>query len=169
MKSFALLFAAAFAAPLASAHVSLEQTSAPAGSYQKLTFRIGHGCKGSPTTSLIVSLPAAVTGAKPMPKPGWTISLGAGAVDTPKGKTGADAVHEVSWSGGSLPDDYYDEFSMQVRLPDTPGKIYFKVAQLCAEGRWDWVQTPADGVEITAPAPMLEVLPAAPAADHHHH
>jgi uncharacterized protein YcnI len=42
------LIAAALLASSAQAHITLEQDSARAGSYQKLTFRVGHGCDGSP-------------------------------------------------------------------------------------------------------------------------
>jgi uncharacterized protein YcnI len=65
MKTATLLFAASLAAPFAQAHINLEQTSAPASASQKLTFRVGHGCEGSPTNSITVVLPEAVTGTKP--------------------------------------------------------------------------------------------------------
>lgn len=164
MKTSTLILAAAFLAPAAYAHITLEQSSAPAGTYQKLTFRVGHGCDGSPTNSVTVILPEAVTGAKPMPKPGWSISATEATLNTPlesNGTTITSAVREVSWKGGPLPDGQHDEFSMQVKLPDIPGKYYFKVIQQCDKGRMEWIELPsAPGAKMKAPAPMLEVLPA---------
>jgi uncharacterized protein YcnI len=171
MNTPRLILAAALFAPLAQAHITLEQATAPAGAYQKLTFRVGHGCDGSPTNAISVLLPEAVTGAKPMPKAGWTLATADAKLATPiqsHGKTITSAVREVTWTGGPLPDAYYDDFSMQVKLPATPGSYYFKVTQLCDKGRIDWVETPsATGAKLKAPAPTLEVLPAATRAHQH--
>lgn len=148
-----LLIAVILATPFAHAHIGLEQTSATAGAYQKLTFKVGHGCEGSATNAITVLLPEAVTGAKPMPKSGWTIT---------------SAVREVSWKGGPLADAQYDEFSMQVKLPDAAGKYYFKVTQVCDKGRAEWSELPAaPGAKMKFPAPVLDVVPAAASAHQH--
>ena len=171
MKKRILILAAALAPPLAQAHITLEQGTAAAGAYHKLTFRVGHGCEGSATSGVTVLLPEAVTGAKPMPKPGWSLSTTQGPLNTPvdtPAATVTSAVREVSWKGGPLPDAQYDEFSMQVKLPEIPGKYYFKVLQQCEKGRTEWSETPAaPGVKMKAPAPVLEVLPAAGPAHQH--
>ncbi len=163
MKKITLLTLALLASQVASAHVTLDQPTAQAGAYHKLTFKVGHGCDGSATHTVKVSLPDGVAGAKPMPKAGWKINTLIEPLATPytsHGKTISSDVREVSWSGGLLPDAHYDEFSMQVKLPDTPGKLYFKVSQLCEQGRWDWVEIPRDGQsrkDLKAPAPVLDV------------
>lgn len=155
-----ILIAAALLASSAQAHITLEQDTARAGSYQKLTFRVGHGCDGSPTKAVTVTMPESVIGAKPMPKPGWNIRL-------VEGKP-ASAVREVSWSGGPLPDAYYDEFSMQVKLPAEPGKLYFKIVQQCEKGSVAWDELPGEaGVKVKSPAPVLNVLPAEGAVHQH--
>lgn len=159
----ALAALAGMASPLANAHVTMEQTTASTGAYQKLTFKIGHGCEGSGTHTVKVTLPDGVMGAKPMPKAGWKLSTQVEDLATPyqsHGKTISKDVREVSWSEGLLPDAHYDEFSVQVKLPDTPGNLYFKVTQLCEQGRWDWVEIPKEGQskkDLKAPAPMLDV------------
>ena len=56
----------------AAAHVVLEYQVANAGSYYKATFKVGHGCGTSPVKQIVVTIPAGVQGAKPMPKAGWT-------------------------------------------------------------------------------------------------
>lgn len=166
-----LLIAAILAAPFAHAHIGLEQTTAVAGSYQKLTFKVGHGCEGSATNAITVVLPEAVTGAKPMPKAGWTLSTVDATLNAPivsHGVTITSAVREVSWKGGPLPDTQYDEFSMQVKLPDAAGKYYFKVTQVCDKGRAEWSELPgAPGAKMKFPAPVLEVVPAASPAHQH--
>jgi uncharacterized protein YcnI len=144
----ALWIAALLAAPLAHAHITVAPATAPAGAYQTLVFKVGHGCAGSATTGITVQLPEGVT-AKPMPKAGWTIAL---------------APREISWRGGPLPDAYYDEFTLQARLPDAPGRLVFKVGQQCEKGRVDWADV--DPASKT-PAPVLEVVPAALPMHHH--
>ncbi|MFZ6870511.1 YcnI family protein [Undibacterium sp. Di27W] len=157
----------------AYAHVTLEQATANAGAYHKLTFKIGHGCEGSATTAVKVSIPESVSGAKPMPKAGWKIDTSILPLSVPynsHGKTISQDVREVSWTGGPLPDAHYDEFAIQVKLPEKAGKVYFKVTQLCEKGRLDWVEIPADGQagkSLKAPAPVLDVLEKAEAAHQH--
>ncbi len=162
--------AAILAAPMAFAHINVEPAAASAGAYQKLTFRVGHGCDGSATNSLTVLLPDGIAGAKPMPKPGWSIATVEGKLAAPvmaHGVAITSAVREVSWKGGPLPDAQYDEFSMQVKLPDTPGKLYFKVIQNCEKGSAQWGEQPgASGTKVKFPAPVLDVVPA---ASHAHH
>lgn len=161
------------AAFTAQAHVTIGPASAPAGAYQTLAFKVGHGCDGSATTGITVQLPEGLASAKPMPKPGWTIELVEGRFSTPltvHGKTVTGGVREISWRGGPLPDAYYDEFVMQVKLPDAPGRYVFKVGQQCEKGRVDWADVPAQGASAKTPAPVLEVVPtdAGEHAGHHH-
>jgi len=164
-----MFFAAILIAPMALAHINVEPASATAGAYQKLTFRVGHGCDGSATNSITVLLPDALAGAKPMPKAGWSIATVDGKLAAPVMSHGVvltSAVREVSWKGGPLPHAHYDEFSMQVKLPDAAGKLYFKVIQGCDKGRTEWSELPnAAGAKVKFPAPALDVVPA---ADHAH-
>ena len=167
----ALLLAAILAAPMAFAHINVEPASASTGAYQKLTFRVGHGCEGSSTNSITVLLPDGIAGAKPMPKAGWSIATVDGKLAAPvvsHGVSITSAVREVSWKSGTLPDAHYDEFSMQVKLPDTPGKLYFKVIQGCDKGRAEWSeQQGATEAKMKFPAPVLDVVPAASRAHQH--
>jgi uncharacterized protein YcnI len=160
-------------ASIANAHVTLDQAKAKAGSYHKLTFKVGHGCEGSTTHTVKISLPEAATGAKPMLKPGWKIDTVSQTLSKPyesHGKKISTGVREVTWSGGQLPDAFYDEFSIQVKLSDEVGKLYFKVTQLCEKGRLDWIEIPAEGQSskgLKAPAPVLEVEAKNEAVPHH--
>ncbi len=109
----------------ASAHMGIElRGSTPtAGSSTTLMFRPGHGCDGDATNALSVEIPAGVTGAKAQQKAGWKIST------SNDGKT-------ITWSGGALPDDQFDEFGLRVTWPkaaagSAPQKYYFKSVQTC--------------------------------------
>ena len=62
------------ASPATLAHVSLEQGTAAVGAIYRANFRVPHGCEGHATTIRItVQLPEGVTGARPMPKAGWSL------------------------------------------------------------------------------------------------
>ena len=169
-KSLAAASIAWLLAGPACAHVTIDPPAAPAGAYQRIAFRVGHGCDGSATTGIVVQLPEGLASAKPMPKPGWTIELAEGAFAVPlqlHGKTVTRGVRQVAWRGGPLPDAYYDEFVVMVKLSDTPGRYVFKVGQQCEKGRVDWADVPANGARSTTPAPVLDVVPAQ-AAGHQH-
>lgn len=159
-------------ATLAQGHIVLAQPEAPAGSYYRATFKAGHGCDGSPINTITVRLPAGARGAKPMPKAGWTIERRLNKLPVPytsHGKTITDDVSEITWRGGPLPEGFYDEFVLQVQLPETPGPLWFKVKQVCEQGEVDWAEIPAEGTStrgLKAPAALLLVQPAG--HDHHH-
>lgn len=109
----------------ASAHMGIElRGSTPtAGSSSTLMFRPGHGCDGDATNALSVEVPAGVTGVKAQQKSGWKLST------SNDGRT-------ITWSGGNLPDDQFDEFGLRVTWPkadagSAPVKYYFKSVQTC--------------------------------------
>jgi len=162
---------------LASAHVVLEDQAALAGSSYRAALRVGHGCSGSPTTAIRVFLPAGIRGAKPSPKPGWTLAIRREALAQPydsHGKTVREDVVEISWTASSpayaLQDDWYDEFVLRATLPAQAGALWFRVLQTCASGQLDWADVPARGTStrgLKSPAVLLEVLPAGQAAHAH--
>ena len=68
----------------ASAHVSATPTETAAGAYSLVTFAVGHGCDGSATTSLTITLPDELNDATPTVNPNWTISKATQKLDTPR-------------------------------------------------------------------------------------
>lgn len=149
----------------ARAHVVLDQTSAPAGSNLRAVFRVGHGCDGLPTRGVLVRIPAGVQGARPMPKPGWTLTT----------RTDKSDVTEINWSANGkdsfVPDAFFDEFVLRATLPAEPGVLWFPIVQTCddngREVRNEWVQVPTEGAStrgLTRPAALLRIEPAATAA-----
>ena len=154
----------------AHGHVTLETPTAFAGSGYKAVLRVGHGCEGSATHTLIVDVPAGFRGAKPMPKPGWKIAIRRAPLAQPyesHGKTISDDVVQISWTASApenaLPDAQYDEFVLRGSAPEQAGPAWFKVRQLCEKGEWNWVETPGSGSStqgLKAPAVLLDVHPA---------
>ncbi|KQT12441.1 YcnI family copper-binding membrane protein [Ramlibacter sp. Leaf400] len=177
-RSLAPLLAALVAAPAALAHVSLEYQVAPADAGYKAAFKIGHGCGASPTRQVSVTIPAGVTGAKPMPKPGWSLEIERAKLAQPltsHGRTVTEDVVRVTWTARTaadmLPNDQYDEFVLVARTPAKAGTIYWPVSQVCENGRLDWVDVPRDGrpaADLKSPAAALEILPAAGGGGHRH-
>ena len=173
MKTTLLL--TALLASTAHAHVTLDQPAAPAGSSYRATFKVGHGCDGAATTTLVITLPEGLRGAKPMPKPGWTLTTTRRALKTPyesHGKPVTDELAEVRWTANTpadaLPDAWYDEFVVRTGLPAEPGDLWFAVRQTCTQGEWLWAEKPStDNPRPRAPAVRLKVVPAV-GADHAH-
>jgi len=129
----------------ATAHVTLQETQAAAGQTTKITLRVPHGCDGQATTAISVTLPEGFDGVKPMPKPGWTLAIDSGA----DGKT----AHVITWSGGDLPDAYYDEFVLRgtVAKDVAPGTVLaFPTAQSCGGTVEHWEGQHAPKLSVTA-------------------
>jgi uncharacterized protein YcnI len=160
----------------ALAHVTIEPKEAPAGSYAKLVFRIPHGCDGSPTTKITIQIPDGVLSVKPQVHLGWEIGIKKRKLPKPimlHDMEITESVAEVSWSGGSLPDEYMDEVGMSVKLPQRDGaKLLFPVTQDCKKGSMHWTSVTASGHGEHAaqlPAPALSLTKSLPSDEHHHH
>lgn len=172
-----LTMIAALAAAPAFAHVTLEEPQATAGAGTKLVFRVGHGCEGTATHTLVLTLAPGFRGAKPMPKPGWALAIRRAPLAEPyesHGRKVTDDVVEISWRATTreawLEDAYYDEFVVRGQAPLAAGPAWFKLRQVCERGEWNWADLPAQGTDtrgLKAPAVLLDVQPAA-AAGHVH-
>lgn len=164
-----MLAAAVLGAATASAHAhaTLETQTAPADSYYKAVVKVPHGCEGSPTLIVKVSLPAGTSSVKPMPKHGWALKIVKTRLDQPirdsHGREITERVSEIHWSGGRLLDEHYDEFVIQVKLPNTPGEtLYFPTVQECEKGVHRWIEIPAPGKargDYKEPAPHVTLTP----------
>jgi periplasmic copper chaperone A len=158
----------------ASAHVALEAKQAQLGAGYKAVFGVPHGCEGQPTTEVSIDIPEGIIGVKPMPKPGWTLALQKGPyARTYKfhhGETKSEGVKRVTWSGGSLPDEFFDQFVLSTFVAGElePGAtIYFPVTQKCASVEQRWSEVPAEGQDahsLAHPAPQLMLV----GGDEHH-
>ncbi len=149
MRILSAVLILAAAPSLAGAHVAASPGSAAAGSYAAVAFRVGHGCSGgAPTTSLRIELPEGLGSARPQPKAGWTLAI----------ERDGDRVAAVTWTG-VLPDEQFDDFSLLMSLPKTPGALYFPAVQSCGEAQSQWIEIPqAAGEGLSHPAPVLRVV-----------
>ena len=173
-KSLPIALALALAATAAEAHITLETAAAPVGSTYKAVLRVPHGCGEEATVKLQVKIPEGVIAVKPMPKPGWQIELATGPYAKPHDSYGTqltEGVTAITWSGGELPDAYYDEFVFRGSLAAdlTAGDtLYFPVVQQCTSATDRWIEIPAAGQDPEAlelPAPALKLLPASGGGD----
>lgn len=159
----ALVLGSAATAP-AHAHIAFADPSAKAGSYYVGFLRVSHGCAGSATVSVRVTLPAGITVARPQPKPGWTLSIEKASVAMPIRVDGAETTERVSaitWTG-RLDADKFDDFGIMLKLAGAPGTLYFPTIQRCEIGRNEWTTIPALGQpwhSVKNPAPVLNVSP----------
>ncbi len=156
---------------VAFGHAKLDPGEARAGSTYTGVVRIGHGCEGTPTLKVRLSIPDGVVATDPPGKDGWT-------VEVVRAVAGAHAHHshvaapirEIVWTG-RLPDKDKGDFPFAVSLPDgLAGQhaLAFPVVQECETGSHHWVEIPAHGQshkDVKSPAPLLKLVPAnAPAA-----
>lgn len=160
----------------AGAHVGTSAKEVPAGGSLALGLTIGHGCDGSPTTSVAVQLPEGVNTAKAFAKPGWTITSEKEALETPIEAPHGDPITErvsvitfTAAPGGALPDELRDTFTINFTAPETPGEqLYFKTVQTCEAGEIAWIQEyDGTGEEPESPAPSVLVTEAAGEGDGH--
>jgi uncharacterized protein YcnI/copper(I)-binding protein len=167
MTRTAILAAAltlATSATPALSHVSLETAEAPAGPY-KAVLSLPHGCDGEATHTVRIDLPEGFIGAKPMPKPGWTLDLETGSYAESYSLHGEDVsegVTAVTWSGGELADAHFDEFTVKGTLAGVhPGdRLAFKTTQICANGEIVWDEVASEGEnphDLESPAPLLTI------------
>jgi hypothetical protein len=151
----------------ASAHVVLDKSEARIGASYKAVLAVPHGCEGSATIRLTVSVPEGMIAVKPIPKPGWTIAVTKGAYARSyafmHGIQLSEGVKEISWSGGKLEDAFYDEFGFAGFIADSlkaGDKLAFPVIQECESGVAKWVEVAAAGQDPHAlkyPAPQLRL------------
>lgn len=163
------VLALSLAAP-AGAHVTATPSTAEAGAYTVVTFSVGHGCEGSPTTRIEIQVPESVLSVTPSRNPFYEVEKTVERLDEPVTDAHGNEVTErtasiVYTADTPLPDGQRDWFELSFQLPDTAGEtLAFPTIQTCQEGETGWVEVAADGQdpdELDSPAPAFEILPAA--------
>ncbi|MEY3730669.1 MAG: hypothetical protein RLZZ57_1425 [Pseudomonadota bacterium] len=166
---------ALFCASQASAHVTIDPPQAQANGMLRAAFRVPHGCGQQATIRVTVTLPEGTTTARPMPKAGWRISIPRQPLATPvsdgHGGMITEAITQIIWEGGPLPNEHYDEFVIYFRTPNRPDEtIWLPTVQHCdGGGTAAWTEIPEAGRRITDyrfPAPALRLTPARTAGGH---
>jgi len=150
----AALAAGLVLAPIAAfAHVSVDPSTEPlAGESTTLTFGVNHGCDGSPTTKVAVSIPEGLSGVHPIADAGWTIDV--------ERAGDAGRVSTVTYTAVEpLSSDIRGEVKMQVGFADdASGELVFPVEQTCEAGSTSWsevAEAGQDAHDLEAPAPTL--------------
>jgi periplasmic copper chaperone A len=162
MLRFSLTAAAVLLSTSAFAHASITPNTAANGASVKVAIAVPHGCDGKPTDRLTVVIPEGFVSAKPQVKAGWQIEVTEGDYAKPyelHGEPVTSGAVSITWSGGSIPDDQFDEFVLKGTVnADTP--LAFATTQFCGDASVAWDQVAADGQDPHAlehPAPVLSV------------
>ena len=104
---------------------------------------------------------------QPQPKAGWDLSIVRGKLATPysdgHGGMVTEGVTEVTWSGGKLPAEHFDQFMLRAKLPNKPNSVvYFPIVQECEQGIHRWTEIPTEGKTLDdykEPAAALKLTP----------
>jgi uncharacterized protein YcnI len=147
MLALILLLSCGFAG-LASAHVTVSPSTAPAGTYQVFTVRVPSE-KESATTTVKVVIPDGVDVSRFEPKPEWTYEVE---------KNADGKLTTVTWKakGNGLSATEFGEFRMQGKVADDATELVWKAYQTYADGEMvEWTgaadaEKPASVTTITA-------------------
>ncbi|WP_396642148.1 YcnI family protein [Microbacterium sp.] len=144
------------AAPLAAqAHVTATPDAATAGGYGTLTFAFSHGCDGSSTTALEITIPEGLASVYPTIEAGWQIDVQRDGENGP--------ISLITYTADEpVPDGIRAAVVLGVQYAeDTAGEtLAFPVNQVCEVGNTDWAEIAEDGVDphsLDAPAPTVTV------------
>lgn len=157
----------------ASAHVTVDPTVTDSGAYTVLTFSNGHGCEGSPTTELTISIPDGIYSVSPTRQPYYDIEKVMEELDEPvddgHGGQYTERVSEVVYTANTpLPDGQRDAFELSLKLPEDEAgtKLEFPAIQTCEEGETAWIEETVEGEpEPDTPAPFIVLTEAGGEAD----
>src|SRR5690606_39595354 len=125
-----------------------------------------HARDGSATTAVSIRIPEGVISVKPQPKHGWTVITEKAAYKksyTLHGREVNEGVVKVTWEGGPLADDMFDEFAFMTKLPDDADimMLFFPVEQVCEKGSVNWDEIATTGIDphsLARPAALLHLI-----------
>ena len=152
------------------AHVGFDNDQAIQGSYKRFALKVPHGCGTLATNTLTIHIPEGIQGAKPMPKSGWSTSILSAKLKTPYDNHGTPVIEDVNaltWSNGSLPSNFFDEFIFQAKVASQQGTLYFDVDQSCGSTTTLWNGKSHDDAHPAASLHVIEPM-ATPAKAHQH-
>jgi uncharacterized protein YcnI len=115
----------------ATAHVVVSPEEVPSDSFEKLIVRVPTE-KDIPTSGVRVEVPEGFTVLGVQPVPGWNYEF----------EEEGGVIEAITWSGGQIRPQEFQEFAFQARTPDESGEF-----------SWNAYQTYEDGsvVEWTGP------------------
>lgn len=149
------------AAASASAHVTVHSDQAVAGATDAaITFRVPNEETKAQTTKFQVIFPTdhPLIGVLVRDHPGWTADVQTAKLPTPVSTDDglvSDAVSRVTWTGGAITGDNYDDFEVSAgQLPKDVTDLTFKAIQTYSNGDVvSWIDTAPPGApnRITRP------------------
>ncbi|MET8150956.1 YcnI family protein [Actinoplanes sp. NPDC049668] len=159
-------FTLALAVP-ASAHVTVNPSTAVQGGYTKVTFRVPNESDDTNTVKVEVNLPADAPFASVSLKPvaGWTMVAEKTKLAKPIEAHGTqlnEAVSKITWTAtgdAAIKPGQFQEFDVSLGpLPEVP-QVVFKALQTYSDGTVvRWIDEPTtDGTEPEKPAPVLKL------------
>jgi len=170
MKKLCSLAAAAVAAvltlfafaPVASAHVSPVDPTAPAGGYTTVELQVPHGCDGQATNVVSVQLRDDISSVTAQALPGWEVSYDRKPLDEPielHGEQVTEYVASVTWTatGEPLADGQFLRYGISMKTPDLAGeRLLLPTVQTCVDGSESaWIE---EDPEAEHPAPAVELV-----------
>jgi uncharacterized protein YcnI len=171
----------------ASAHVTIQPTTAAAGGFTRIDVRVPNERDDASTTQVRMQLPQGFAFVSYEPRPGWKVTLTKVKLDEPIKSEGGleidEGIGEITWTGdgkqGAIGPGQFVDFGLSVKMPDgDPGDtLTFKALQTYDSGevvRWigpEDADEPAPTVTLTAAgeggghgAPTASASPAATAS-----
>jgi uncharacterized protein YcnI len=158
----------------AAAHVEVDPASVPKGSTTSFSFRVPTEKDNASTVGLEVTFPTdhPIPSVSVLVKPGWTFTVEKTPlpkpVQTESGEV-TEAVSKITWTGGQIPPDGYDLFTVFAGpMPKNVNQLEFKAAQTYSDGDVvQWIEpTVKGGAEPEHPAPVLKLGKASSSSSH---
>ena len=153
----------------ASAHVTVNPSSAAQGSYTEVNVRVPNEETSTNTTKVQLYLPTdhPIASVATESVPGWTVTVQktklTKPITTDDGQV-TEAVSEITWSGGAIKPGQFQDFALSLGpLPTDTDSLTFKALQTYSDGSIvRWIQPTVEGqAEPANPAPVLHLTSAA--------
>jgi uncharacterized protein YcnI len=152
----------------ASAHVSIQPSTATKGSFATVAFQVPNE-ESAKTVKVEVQFPKepAIADAAVQPVPGWKLVVKPAKLTTPittdEGDSLSERVDTITWTadaGGGLTEGQFQQFLVSMALPDDVDVLQFPTIQTYDNGdEVRWIQqTPAGGPEPENPVPELKLV-----------
>jgi periplasmic copper chaperone A len=150
---------------VASAHVALEPSEAPAGAEMRLDVRVPNERDNAGTVRVALELPSGFLQASPESVPGWRVNIVteklAAPIQTDDGPV-TEEVRRITWIGngttGIIRPGEFQDFGLAVVIPGKAGDtLTFKALQTYSNGEVvRWIGAP----DSEEPAPQVSVVAA---------